>query len=183
MTAVIVLVLASACMSGANPIAQKRAVGGVLMCTGANSTGQCNHAVHPMDKCVNVTTALYHKVVTFAPDGEEFYCYPYEYIIPARSGGCKRGRVRRLPLLTPVSVETSAAWASARRPRAARSAPSATSPRSRTTSRLWAGASRSARLSATKALHLRPLSVAGTGRALGGRGGGSWCIGLDGLMK
>ncbi|KAK2073885.1 hypothetical protein P8C59_008129 [Phyllachora maydis] len=97
MTAVIVLVLASACMSGANPIAQKRAVGGVLMCTGANSTGQCNHAVHPMDKCVNVTTALYHKVVTFAPDGEEFYCYPYENLcgvgICTSPEGCTLGAI------------------------------------------------------------------------------------------
>ncbi|KIH90576.1 hypothetical protein SPBR_01100 [Sporothrix brasiliensis 5110] len=69
-------VLAAATLAAASPIA-KREAGGILLCTGANATGTCNHSVYPLDTCVNITTPFLGNTNTFAPDGEAFACYPY----------------------------------------------------------------------------------------------------------
>ncbi|KAJ9152153.1 hypothetical protein NKR23_g2907 [Pleurostoma richardsiae] len=72
-----VTVIVAACLAAASPIHHKRAVGGILMCTGANQTGTCSYNVYPVDTCINMTAPYYQNAATFAPDGEEFYCYPY----------------------------------------------------------------------------------------------------------
>ncbi|EOO04091.1 hypothetical protein UCRPA7_377 [Phaeoacremonium minimum UCRPA7] len=68
--------ITSASLAAAKPIS-KRELGGVLLCTGANATGTCEHVVYPLETCVNVTAPFYQNAATFAPDGEEFFCYPY----------------------------------------------------------------------------------------------------------
>lgn len=47
------------------------------MCTGADASGTCNYTVYALDQCHNVSEPLLMNTVTFAPDGEEFYCNPY----------------------------------------------------------------------------------------------------------
>ncbi|KAL6356087.1 hypothetical protein LRP88_09675 [Fusarium phalaenopsidis] len=72
-------VLVSASAVSASPI-HKRELGGVLMCTGANATGTCH----------------YENVKTFAPDGENFACYPRVYDcggICKSPTGCTFGKV------------------------------------------------------------------------------------------
>ncbi|ROW04645.1 hypothetical protein VPNG_07427 [Cytospora leucostoma] len=56
---------------------QRRQIGGVLICNGAHATGNCTYQVYRLDTCHNLTAAYYRDAATFAPDGEEFYCYPY----------------------------------------------------------------------------------------------------------
>ncbi|CEJ93615.1 hypothetical protein VHEMI09193 [[Torrubiella] hemipterigena] len=51
-------------------------LGGVLLCTGANQTGICQYKVVPFEECIQVPQIFYTNTRTFAPDGEEFYCYP-----------------------------------------------------------------------------------------------------------
>ncbi|KAF5669605.1 hypothetical protein FHETE_4845 [Fusarium heterosporum] len=53
----------------------------VLICTGANQTGDCTHKVYELEKCHQLPKPYYHNVSTFAPDGESFQCYP-------RTTGC-----------------------------------------------------------------------------------------------
>ena len=48
----------------------------VLLCTGANATGKCLYKVYEMEKCHQLETPFYHSCNTFAPDGEDFACYP-----------------------------------------------------------------------------------------------------------
>ncbi|KAJ4268752.1 hypothetical protein NW762_002820 [Fusarium torreyae] len=60
----------------------KREVGGVLICTGANQTGTCNYQVYDLDKCHQLPKPYYLNTSTFAPDGENFECFP-------RTTGCK----------------------------------------------------------------------------------------------
>ncbi|EPE03475.1 hypothetical protein F503_06648 [Ophiostoma piceae UAMH 11346] len=69
-------VLLAAVLAVASPI-QKRDVGGVLICSGANATGTCEHNVYKIDSCNNITTPFNGSTLTFAPDGEAFFCYPY----------------------------------------------------------------------------------------------------------
>ncbi|KAK1750698.1 hypothetical protein QBC47DRAFT_406755 [Echria macrotheca] len=56
---------------------EKRELGGVLICNGANSTGVCEHKVYELDVCHDLEAPLFQNSSTFAPDGEGFYCYPY----------------------------------------------------------------------------------------------------------
>lgn len=51
----------------------------VLICTGAQSTGDCIHQVVAFGTCTNLTAPFLENAATFAPDGEEQYCYPYLY--------------------------------------------------------------------------------------------------------
>ncbi|CAK7268363.1 hypothetical protein SEPCBS119000_003023 [Sporothrix epigloea] len=69
-------ILAAATVAAASPIT-KREPGGLLLCTGANSTGTCQYDVYPLESCVNMTTPFAGSTNTFAPDGEAFACYPY----------------------------------------------------------------------------------------------------------
>ncbi|CAK7269673.1 hypothetical protein SEPCBS57363_003720 [Sporothrix epigloea] len=69
-------ILAAAAVATASPIT-KREPGGLLLCTGANSTGTCQYNVYPLDSCINITTPFTGSTNTFAPDGEAFACYPY----------------------------------------------------------------------------------------------------------
>ncbi|KAG8665609.1 hypothetical protein FPOAC1_010408 [Fusarium poae] len=71
--------LASAMSISASPLSflRKREFGGVLLCTGANSTGTCSYDVYELDKCHQLKAPFYQNTSTFSPDGEEFYCYPH----------------------------------------------------------------------------------------------------------
>ena len=51
----------------------------VLICTGANATGECTHKVYKMDECNQLDAPFRGNVATFAPDGEDFACYPRAY--------------------------------------------------------------------------------------------------------
>ncbi|KHN99664.1 uncharacterized protein MAM_02517 [Metarhizium album ARSEF 1941] len=68
-------ILCSATAVSASPV-EKRAVGGVLLCTGANSTGTCKYRVYELDKCQQLWKPFYQNTNTFAVDGENFHCYP-----------------------------------------------------------------------------------------------------------
>ncbi|KAF4974236.1 hypothetical protein FZEAL_8836 [Fusarium zealandicum] len=68
--------VASALAVSAWPIHHKREIGGVLMCTGANATGTCHHEVYELKKCHQLPKPYYLNINTFAPDGEDFSCYP-----------------------------------------------------------------------------------------------------------
>ncbi|KUI64878.1 hypothetical protein VM1G_00316 [Cytospora mali] len=69
-------VVTSAVITAANPI-ERRHVGGVLICNGPHATGNCTYEVYNINQCYNVSAPFYQNAATFAPDGEEFYCYPY----------------------------------------------------------------------------------------------------------
>jgi hypothetical protein len=53
----------------------------VLICTGANQTGDCTHEVYKLEKCHQLKKPFLFNVSTFAPDGESFECFP-------RTTGC-----------------------------------------------------------------------------------------------
>ncbi|RBR25858.1 uncharacterized protein FIESC28_01351 [Fusarium coffeatum] len=74
----IVAAFASATSISAFPLLSlyKRELGGVLLCTGANSTGTCTHEVYEFDVCHQLKAPFYHNTSTFSPDGEDFFCYP-----------------------------------------------------------------------------------------------------------
>ncbi|KAK4193612.1 hypothetical protein QBC35DRAFT_445952 [Podospora australis] len=57
----------------------RRADGGyqLLICTGANATGDCLYSVFPMDVCHDLPPPFLHNSSTFAPDQGDFLCYPY----------------------------------------------------------------------------------------------------------
>ncbi|KAI0128905.1 hypothetical protein BJ170DRAFT_594726 [Xylariales sp. AK1849] len=54
----------------------KRDVGGVLICQGVNATGSCDYEQYTMDECHDLPADLSGNAATFAPDGDNFYCYP-----------------------------------------------------------------------------------------------------------
>ncbi|KAF7540534.1 hypothetical protein G7Z17_g12171 [Cylindrodendrum hubeiense] len=54
----------------------KREVGGILTCTGVNATGTCHYEVYELEKCHQLPTPFHANINTFAPDGEDFSCYP-----------------------------------------------------------------------------------------------------------
>ncbi|KAK3692438.1 hypothetical protein B0T22DRAFT_447278 [Podospora appendiculata] len=56
---------------------ERRELGGVLICNGANAQGNCQYKKYKLDTCYNVTAPYYKNASTFAPDGDNFYCYPY----------------------------------------------------------------------------------------------------------
>ncbi|OAQ70061.1 hypothetical protein VFPPC_02595 [Pochonia chlamydosporia 170] len=68
-------VVSSAVAVFASPI-EKRAVGGVLLCTGANSTGTCKYQTYELNKCQQLEKPFYQNTNTFAVDGEDFTCSP-----------------------------------------------------------------------------------------------------------
>ncbi|QUC19281.1 uncharacterized protein UV8b_03522 [Ustilaginoidea virens] len=87
--------LASAAAVAASPAA-KRAVGGVLLCTGPNSTGLCEHQVYALDRCQQLPPPFRRNTSTFAVDGEDFFCFPRVYDcgqICTSPTGCTFGQV------------------------------------------------------------------------------------------
>lgn len=78
-------VLASAAFVSAAPTSEmpKREAGGVLICQGANATGNCHYEVYTMSECHDLPADLQRNASTFAPDGDNFYCYP-------RAGNCSQ---------------------------------------------------------------------------------------------
>ncbi|KAI1361556.1 hypothetical protein F5Y08DRAFT_314310 [Xylaria arbuscula] len=79
LSAVLTTILAAASSVSALPkpaTIEKRAVGGVLLCQGANATGACYYEAYTLDECHDVPADLYHNTRTFAPDGDDFYCWP-----------------------------------------------------------------------------------------------------------
>ncbi|KAH8176383.1 hypothetical protein LIA77_04801 [Sarocladium implicatum] len=85
MLAIYTLFLAfTAFLASASPIHEKREIGGVLLCTGANSTGTCVHHVSQISqvgevKCNQLRSPFFENTATFAPDGEDFECFPRSY--------------------------------------------------------------------------------------------------------
>ncbi len=51
----------------------------MLICTGANATGECMYNTYELGKCNNLTAPYFRNTKTFAPDGGNFYCYPRIY--------------------------------------------------------------------------------------------------------
>ncbi|KAF7562009.1 hypothetical protein G7046_g2137 [Stylonectria norvegica] len=74
-SAITVAAVVSALLATASPI-HKRELGGILMCTGANATGTCQHKVYNMTTCHDLSAPYLQNIKTFAPDGEAFACYP-----------------------------------------------------------------------------------------------------------
>ncbi|CAJ2506133.1 Uu.00g002630.m01.CDS01 [Anthostomella pinea] len=71
------LIAAAACVSAyPRPPMAKREVGGVLMCKGANATGDCHYEVYSLQDCHDVPDGFSKNTLTFAPDGDQFYCWP-----------------------------------------------------------------------------------------------------------
>jgi hypothetical protein len=103
----LLIVAMMAFLASATPVHQRRELGGVslrvplicgtqplmtsmltksqvLLCTGANSTGTCSHVVAPLSsvgnvKCQQLEKPYFKNTATFAPDGEEFECFPRLY--------------------------------------------------------------------------------------------------------
>jgi len=95
LSSVAVTALVSASAVSASPI-HKREVGGVLMCTGANATGTCHYEVYQLKTCHQLPPPFYKNIKTFAPDGENFACYPRVYDcggICKSPTGCTFGKV------------------------------------------------------------------------------------------
>ncbi|RBR05452.1 hypothetical protein FVER53590_05434 [Fusarium verticillioides] len=84
----LIATIISAVSISAVPILNERAVGGLLICTGANSTGTCTHEVYTLNKCHQLSEPFLRNVTTFAPDGEHFNCYP-------RTTGCNDTSILR----------------------------------------------------------------------------------------
>ncbi|RCI14634.1 hypothetical protein L249_6418 [Ophiocordyceps polyrhachis-furcata BCC 54312] len=68
-------VVSAAALASGSPV-EKRAIGGVLLCTGPNSTGICDYKVYELNKCHQLSAPFHHNTSTFAPDGEAFSCFP-----------------------------------------------------------------------------------------------------------
>ncbi|RSL83450.1 hypothetical protein CEP51_004485 [Fusarium floridanum] len=95
LSSVAVTALVSASAVSASPI-HKRELGGVLMCTGANATGTCHYEVYKLKECNQLPPPFYKNIKTFAPDGENFACYPRVYDcggICKSPTGCTFGKV------------------------------------------------------------------------------------------
>ncbi|KAJ6446639.1 hypothetical protein O9K51_01412 [Purpureocillium lavendulum] len=71
----IIAAVASGAVVAASPV-DRRQVGGVLLCTGPEATGTCQHMVAPMGQCQQLSAPFYQNTTTFAPDGEYFSCFP-----------------------------------------------------------------------------------------------------------
>lgn len=52
-------------------------IGGILICTGPNRSGNCTYGVYEMETCYNLPTPFFRNATTFAPDEGGWYCYPY----------------------------------------------------------------------------------------------------------
>ncbi|KAI0110364.1 hypothetical protein GGR51DRAFT_89017 [Nemania sp. FL0031] len=73
---IVTLITAATCVSAWPRPPAKRALGGVLLCQGANATGVCHYEVYSLNECHEVPQALYQNTRTFAPDNDDFYCWP-----------------------------------------------------------------------------------------------------------
>ncbi|KAK4171860.1 hypothetical protein QBC36DRAFT_86647 [Triangularia setosa] len=74
----------------------RRTIGGVLICTGPNATGRCDHETYELKKCYNLPDGLRNNAATFAPDADDFFCYPYLKVcggICTSPEGCTMGPV------------------------------------------------------------------------------------------
>ncbi|KAK3191023.1 hypothetical protein K4F52_002973 [Lecanicillium sp. MT-2017a] len=61
----------------ASPLSiEQRSFGGILLCTGANSTGECTYKTYPLHECHQLEAPFFENTNTFALDGERFSCYP-----------------------------------------------------------------------------------------------------------
>ncbi|CAN8097383.1 unnamed protein product [Discula destructiva] len=92
----ILTVLTTAVLSTTGKPVAKRQLGGVLLCTGAQATGNCTHQVVPLGVCTDLAAPYLQNTATFAPDGEAQYCYPYLYPcdgICTSPEGCTYGAV------------------------------------------------------------------------------------------
>ncbi|KAL7626611.1 hypothetical protein AAE478_003384 [Parahypoxylon ruwenzoriense] len=76
--AIITSIIAAATCAAAlpQPSLAKREVGGILMCKGANATGECHYEVYSMRECHNMPEGFSANTKTFAPDGDNFFCWP-----------------------------------------------------------------------------------------------------------
>ncbi|UKZ51568.1 hypothetical protein TrVGV298_005328 [Trichoderma virens] len=74
-TTIVAAAVSSAIAVSGTPI-EKREIGGVLLCTGANATGTCNYEVYKLDTCHQLKAPFHQNTSTFAPDGEDFECFP-----------------------------------------------------------------------------------------------------------
>ncbi|KAI3336374.1 hypothetical protein HD806DRAFT_3664 [Xylariaceae sp. AK1471] len=71
------IIAAATCVSALpKPTTAKRAVGGVLLCQGANATGECHYETYTLKECHLVPPEFQKNTRTFAPDGDDFYCWP-----------------------------------------------------------------------------------------------------------
>ncbi|KAI0452165.1 hypothetical protein F5B21DRAFT_506474 [Xylaria acuta] len=74
---IITIIAAASCASALpKPITAKRALGGILMCQGANATGLCHYETYTLGECHEVPKEFWQNTRTFAPDGDNFYCWP-----------------------------------------------------------------------------------------------------------
>ncbi|KAI1311988.1 hypothetical protein F5Y03DRAFT_390956 [Xylaria venustula] len=48
----------------------------VLLCQGANATGSCHYEAYSLTECHDVPDDFFQNTRTFAPDGDDFYCWP-----------------------------------------------------------------------------------------------------------
>ncbi|KAL7792509.1 hypothetical protein V8C37DRAFT_380551 [Trichoderma ceciliae] len=72
---IIIAAVSSAIAVSGSPV-HKREIGGLLLCTGANATGTCEHGVYELETCHQLPAPFYRNTSTFAPDGEAFECFP-----------------------------------------------------------------------------------------------------------
>ncbi|KAI0481853.1 hypothetical protein F4859DRAFT_476209 [Xylaria cf. heliscus] len=57
------------------PTIPKRALGGILICQGANATGLCHYETYTLNECHELPQEFQKNTRTFAPDGDNFYCW------------------------------------------------------------------------------------------------------------
>ncbi|KAI1374989.1 hypothetical protein F4677DRAFT_424246 [Hypoxylon crocopeplum] len=76
-TTIATIAAAATCVSarGRPPLA-KREIGGILICNGANATGACHYEVYSLQDCHNMPDGFSGNTKTFAPDGDDFFCWP-----------------------------------------------------------------------------------------------------------
>ncbi|KAK8049862.1 hypothetical protein PG994_011592 [Apiospora phragmitis] len=74
---ILAALVAAACFSSAAPTQQlAKRDSEVLICQGVNATGPCHYEVYSMSDCHDLPANLSGNAATFAPDGDNFYCYP-----------------------------------------------------------------------------------------------------------
>ncbi|KAI1434348.1 hypothetical protein GGR50DRAFT_662732 [Xylaria sp. CBS 124048] len=75
-SAVVATALIAVASALPKPMLDKREFGGILLCQGANATGDCHYEVYALEECHDVPPEFFHNIGTFAPDGDDFYCWP-----------------------------------------------------------------------------------------------------------
>ncbi|KAM3561056.1 hypothetical protein ARSEF4850_003399 [Beauveria asiatica] len=81
--------------ASASPVS-KRQMGGILICTGANATGDCVYQKYELYKCHELQAPFWQNSSTFAPDGDSFACYPRLSdcgVICTSPTGCTSGHI------------------------------------------------------------------------------------------